>query len=438
MVPVQFLTGRLQYESTARCTTKIAVNVLTLLAAITALHFSGSASDWPQFLGPTRDGTYPGSDLSEEWPKDGPPVQWQKNVGQGFSGPVVKSGSLVMFHRLDNKEIIDCLEAQTGKAIWTFNYPTSYRDDFGFDEGPRATPAIDDNRIYTYGAEGLLHCINASSGKKIWSVNARTDFHPPKGFFGIACSPLVEGNLVFIIVGSRDGAGIVAFDKMNGKVVWKTSDEEASYSSPVIATLGGRRCGLFLTRSSLVGLEPEQGKPLFKFPFRPPMNSSVTAAVPLAIGDRIFLSASYGTGATLLQLNGTSLNKVWESEDALSAHYATPVHHHGFLYGIHGRVDPGFEPPASLRCVEIASGKLMWEQKPFPGATLTLAGDALIILTERGELVRAAASSAGFKKTGQAQILPTQVRAHPALANGLFYARSKDKLICVDLSKKKN
>jgi outer membrane protein assembly factor BamB len=392
-----------------------------------------AASDWPQLLGPTRDGAYSAGDLSGEWPAEGPRVLWQKKVGQGFSAPAVAAGQLILFHRLDDKETVEALDAETGKPIWLFDYPTTYRDDFGFDEGPRATPAIADGKVYTYGAEGLLHCLDFKTGKKLWSVDARTLFQAPKGFFGIACSPLVEGNAVLLIVGSKSGAGIVAFDKMTGKVLWKTTDDEASYSSPVAATINSRRYGLFLTRTELVAADPAGGKILFQFPFRPPIRSSVSAATPLVIGDLIFLSASYDTGAVLLKVSENGPKKIWAGEDILSNHYATSVHHNGFLYGIHGRTDPGSQPAASLRCVELKSGKMKWEEPAFGAATITLAGDQLLILTERGELIRAQASDSGYKPTARAQVLPSQVRAYPALADGRLFARSKDKLVCLDL-----
>src|SRR5436190_3936083 len=146
------------------------------------------AADWPQFLGPTRNGVYTGTELAQTWPKEGPPVVWQMKVGQGFSGPVVAEGKLILFHRLEDKETIQCLDSKTGKLLWSFDYPTAYRDDFGFDEGPRATPAIADGRAYTYGAEGVLTCLEIATGKRLWSIDCKKDFHAPKGFFGIACS----------------------------------------------------------------------------------------------------------------------------------------------------------------------------------------------------------------------------------------------------------
>src|SRR5215471_10327383 len=203
----------------------------SVLATALLLPVIGWASDWPQFLGPTRNAVYPGLDLADSWSKEGPPVVWQKNVGQGFSGPVVASGKLILFHRIENRETVESIDAQTGKELWKFDYPTAYRDDFGFDEGPRATPAIADGRVYTYGAEGALNCTDLSTGKNLWSVNTQKEFHAPKGFFGIACSPLVEGDAVLLVVGGRNGAGTVAFNKNDGNMVWKTSDDEASYSS---------------------------------------------------------------------------------------------------------------------------------------------------------------------------------------------------------------
>src|SRR5438309_9302711 len=210
------------------------------------------ATDWPQFLGPTRNGIYAGNDLAASWPSAGPRLVWQKKVGQGFSGPAVASGKLILFHRLDDKETVECLDSKTGTSRWTFDYPTKYRDDFGFDEGPRATPAIADNRVYTYGAEGMLHCLDLQKGTLVWSKNVKSDFHPAKGFFGIACSPLVEGNAILLNTGGREGAGIAAFDCQDGKILWKTSNDEASYSSPTAATINGHRYAFVLTRANLV------------------------------------------------------------------------------------------------------------------------------------------------------------------------------------------
>lgn len=389
------------------------------------------ASDWPQFLGPTRNGVYPTNDLAQSWPKEGPPVLWQKKIGQGFSGPVVANHKLILFHRLADKETIECLDATTGKPLWNYDYPTSYQDDFGFDEGPRATPCIADNRVYTFGAEGMLTCLNFADGKMLWSIDTKKEFGARKGFFGIASSPIVEGNALLVNVGGTEDAGIIAFDKSTGKVLWKTSNDEASYSSPTVATINGTRYGLFLTRSALIGLDPASGKIHFTYPFRPPINASVTAATPLVIDNLIFISASYDTGGTLLRIKDGKPEKIWSAEDVLSNHYATSVYHNGFLYGIDGRTDPGFQP--TFRCVDLRTGKVRWQQNDLGAATLTLLGDALLLVTEKGELMRAKVSPDKFTLLARAEALPNHVRAFPAIADGCLYARSKDKLFCLDL-----
>jgi outer membrane protein assembly factor BamB len=375
--------------------------------------------------------------MVKEWPKAGPRKVWEKKAGQGFSSPVVSTNRLIMFHRLENRETIECLDAKTGQVLWSTDYLTAYRDDFGFDEGPRATPAISDGWVYTYGAEGVLNCVGLATGTNLWRVDTKSIFRAPKGFFGIACSPLVEGSAVLLIVGGANGTGIVAFNKSDGKLRWKTSDDKASYSSPVSATFHERACALFLTRSELLALDPANGKQLFQFPFEPPIHASVSAATPVVVGNRVFISACYDTGAALLETvagaaGKLSVRNVWSGDDKLSNHYATSIHYNGFLYGLHGRTDPGFSPAPSLRCLELATGKVRWEQS-FEACTFVLAGDELLILTERGELMRARASPDGFKPEGRSQVLPSGARAHPALADGFFYARSKDKLVCLDV-----
>ena len=369
--------------------------------------------------------------MAGAWPKEGPLIAWQKKVGEGFSGPVVAEGKLILFHRLADAEVAECLEARTGQALWKSDYPTTYQDDFDRGNGPRATPAIADGRVYTFGVEGMLTCWNLARGDKVWSVDTKKQFGAAKGFFGISCSPLVEGNAVLLNIGGRDRAGIVAFDKRTGKVLWKASNDEASYSSPVVAALDGKRYALFFTRNYLAALEPVTGKVFFEFSWRPQIHASVSAATPLVIDDQVFISASYGAGAALLRFRESGLEKIWSGDDILSNHYATSVHHQGYLYGFDGRQEQG----CNLRCVELKTGKVKWSQDRFGAGTLMLVSDQLLVLTERGELLRAPASPAAFKPAARAQILPFKVRAYPALADGLFYARSEDKLVCVDLRK---
>ena len=408
-----------------------------LLAASAFVSAAGAASDWPQFLGPTRNGVYGGADLAESWPAVGPPVIWQKPVGHGFSGPVVTGHRLILFHRRADQETVECLDARTGAAVWSFAYPTSYQDDFGFDDGPRAAPSIAGGKVYTFGAEGGLHCLDFETGKQVWGVDVKKDFQAANGFFGMACSPLVEGEAVLLNIGGTPGAGIVAFDRTNGKLLWKATDDEASYSSPTTATINGRRYALFLTRAGFVAADPASGAVRFRYPWRSRSGTSVNAATPLVLEDTVFLSACYGTGAVLLHLGEQAVEKLWSGDDLLSNHYATSVEAKGFLYGIHGRTDPGYSPRPKLRCVDLKTRAVRWETDTIGAATITLAAGRLLILTEKGELVEAAASPEGFQPKHRAQVLSSPVRAFPALADGYFYARSKDQLICLDLRQAK-
>jgi outer membrane protein assembly factor BamB len=394
------------------------------------------AHDWPQFLGPQRNGVYTGPRLAASWPAGGPKRVWRKPVGQGFAGPVVAGDRLILFHRVGNEEAVEALDARSGNPIWRFAYPTTYRDDFGFDEGPRAVPVVAQNRVYTFGAEGQLHALDLADGKRVWSVDTARRFAVPKGFFGAAGSPLVEDGRVIANIGGRDNgkdAGIVAFDASTGAVQWTATNHQASYSSAVGATLGGKRTAVFFTRQGLVGLDPASGAVLFQRVWRSRSAASVNAASPIVAGDRIFISASYETGAALVKVQGNALAEIWSSDEAMSNHYATSVVHNGVLYGFHGRQE--FNP--SFRAVDLDSGNVRWSVDRFHAGTVTLAGDSLLILKETGELLLAPASPDRFQPVAQAQILPATVRAHPAIADGYLFARNSDtrsnELVCIDL-----
>jgi outer membrane protein assembly factor BamB len=402
------------------------------LIALAAAALAGAAhaapAEWPQILGPERNGVYRGPALAETWPSDGPKVLWRKSIGQGFSGPVVAAGRLFLFHRVKNEEVLEALDPQTGTATWRYAYPTFYRDDFGFDEGPRSVPVVVNGVVYTFGAEGQLHAVDAASGTRLWAEDTMRRFRVAKGFFGAAGSPLVEGGRVLANIGGPE-AGIVAFEARTGKVLWTATSDEASYSSGVAATIGGRRSAIFLTRAGLVGLDPATGRIQFQRRWRARMAASVNVATPLVIGDLLFISAEYGPGAAVLRLEGASLVELWASDDVLSNHYATSVHHDGHLYGFHGRQE--FNP--SFRAVELRTGNVRWSQDRFRAGSVTLADNRLLILRETGELIMAAASPEGFKPLARAQMLTGTARAYPALSDGFLYARNDNTLLALDL-----
>jgi outer membrane protein assembly factor BamB len=413
-----------------------ALATILLASVLLAAASVAGQSQWPQFLGPSRNGVYSGP-LLTSWPAGGPRRVWEKRVGQGFAGPVVADNRLILFHRVANEEVVDAFDARTGDPRWHFAYPTTYRDDFGFDEGPRSVPVVAGNRVYTFGAQGQLHALDLATGKQIWNVDTMQRFRVRKGFFGAAGSPLVEDGRVIANVGGVDGdkpAGIVAFAADTGAVLWTSTNHEASYSSPVSATFGGKRVAVFFTRQGLVGLDPATGMVLFQRMWRSRTSASVNAATPLVIGDIIFISATYETGAAALKLQGNDLKELWSSDESLSNHYATSVYYNGYLFGYHGRQE--FNP--SFRAIELNTGTVKWSVDRFRAGTVTLAGDKLLILRETGELILAPASPQAFRPLARAQILPPTARATPAIAEGFLYARNEDTrgndiLVCFDL-----
>jgi outer membrane protein assembly factor BamB len=395
------------------------------------LLLAAAAADWPSLLGPARNGISDETGLVQSWPKQGPPLVWQRNVGQGYSGPVVADRRLILFHRLGDKEVVEALDAATGKERWRFDYPTSYVDDYGKGDGPRSTPLVADGRVYTLGAEGELHCLELESGKKVWHRSLAADYRPVKGFFGVGTSPLVEGDLLLVNVGAKK-AGIVAFDRRTGREVWKATDHEASYSSPVAATIDGVRHVFFFTREGLVALDPKTGAVRFSKRWRSRQHASVNAATPVVVGDHLFLSACYGTGAVLLKVRKDGVDEVWSNDEALSNHYTTSIPRDGLLYGFDGRQEEG----ARLRCVELKTGKVHWSRDGLGCGCMILADGNLIVLSEAGDLLLVEPTPQGYREKAHAPALLTgPCRAPLALADGLLYARDGKKLVCWNLKK---
>ncbi|MGI9241750.1 MAG: PQQ-binding-like beta-propeller repeat protein [Verrucomicrobiales bacterium] len=385
-----------------------------------------AAADWPQFLGPGRNGIAPGEKIRSSFDPE-PTIAWSHKLGDGLAGPSVASGKCVIFHRVGDLATVDALDAKTGEPLWKFTYPTGYRDDFGFDPGPRTAPTIAGGHVYTYGAEGMLHCLSLDDGTKVWSLDTTETPGSAKGFFGRASAPLVHDDTLIIQLD-----GIVGIDAKTGKVKWTATDHEAGYASPTLASISGETYSLHLTREGFVCLNPSTGKVLIEAPFRAKMHASVNAATPLLIGtDSVFLTACYDVGAALWELDpaGGTKHKTWERGGVLDAHYATPVLVGGKLYGFHGRQETGQE----LRCIDPLDGRVHWSEKIATGSVIA-AGEQLVILTEKGELILAAADPGAFTPGGRGQILGASARAIPALSGGRLYARDGKRLVCVDLN----
>jgi outer membrane protein assembly factor BamB len=389
------------------------------------------AGDWPQILGPGRNGVATDEPAIKPWGQKGPAVAWEYAVGRGNAGPVVAGGRVVVFHRIKDEEVVDCLSADAGKLLWRAKYPTSFTPDVGTGgDGPLATPLIADGAVFVLGAAGRLVALELADGKERWQRDLAADYRAGAGYFGFACSPILEAGRLVVNVGGP-GAGVVAFDPKTGKEAWKATDDGASYSSPVAATVAKTRHLFFFTRDGLLSLDPESGKERFRKRWRARIDASVNAATPLVVGNEVFISASYQTGALLVKVGDAGCEEVWKQDEVLSNHFNTSVECDGFLYGVDGRQ----ERSPRLRCVEWKTGKVRWTEKNFGCATLTRIGKQLLALTEGGELVLFDASPTAYTERARATVLGATCRAAFALAGGRVYARDAEKLVALEVGR---
>jgi outer membrane protein assembly factor BamB len=387
------------------------------------------AGDWPQWLGPNRDGST--TEKVGPW-KDAPKVLWKQPVGEGHSGLAVADGKVFVHAKVKDKEEEEliALDAATGKPLWNTAYKrTAYSNKFG--NGPRATPTVDGGKVYTFGVTGLLTCFDVAEGKQVWQVDTLKKFEASNLFFGMSCSPLIDGDNVLVNVGAK-GASIVAFDKAKGDTVWKSLDDKASYASPALFGKGKDRQIVFLTAAGLVSLKPD-GSELWKFPLVDALSESSTT--PVKVGDLVVgSSVTYGSvGVKLETVDGKQTAKEAWKNPALTCYFATPVAvGTEYLYMVNGAV---FPPSATLRCVEVKTGKEVWSQAKvgkYHASLLRTGNDNLLMLDDAGNLMLVEPNAKEYKELAKSKICgPTW--AHPALANGKLYVRDHDQVLCVQL-----
>ncbi len=356
---------------------------------------------------------------------------WQVEVGEGFAGPAVAGDRVVLFHRDESGERLDAFEAATGKPLWSRNFPATYRGTIADDNGPRCVPILHAGAVYAYGASGNLHCVDLATGKPRWSRTLAKDCGAPDGYFGAGATPIISGDRLLVNVGGKQGQGLVAVSLTDGKTIWRATDEQASYSASVLTEIDGGPAALFVTRLNLVAVRPVDGAVLFTTPFGA-RGPTVNGASPLVLGDRIFLTASYGIGARWLKFSGTSIDTVWDDDSILSSQYTTPVRVGNLLYGIDGRQDVG---TARLRCIDPAKQKVLWTHEDFGMATLISAGDKLLALKTDGTLSLVAADPSRYRILGDAEAFTSTTRALPALSGGRLFARDTRVLRGFDLSR---
>lgn len=397
------------------------------------------AGDWPQLLGPTQDAVYAGPALAAEWPADGPKVVWRLNVGEGYSSPVVSGGRVIQAHREADDLVVDCLNALTGARHWAYRQPMKFKDGANFDHGPRPTPAIGGGRVFVHNTDGALVCLDLGTGEKKWSRRPKSEFQSSATWHGCAASPVLTDRAVVLVVGGTNQGGIVAFSRDDGKILWQVTDEKASASTPVLATIDGQAQLIAVTRSAMHGLDPATGRDFWRWPTRRQTSGDVYAASPLVVDGGILLTGWYKLGAAWLGVKGGEPTVRWHRDDALSAHYASPLVWDGHLYGFHGHAWERGGP--NLRCVELATGRMVWEEAKVGSGTLVRvpvrSGDRtetrLLILSDTGELQLASASPKEFRVRHRAQVVGRTTRSYPALADGYAYIKGPRQLVCVDL-----
>ena len=440
-----------------------------LLAALLGAPALGE--DWPRFLGPRGDGTSTETGLLENWGANGPPLVWQKDVGTGYSAPSVRDGLIVLHHRLGEEEIVEAYKVDGASSVWKYSYPSHFVDPYGYNNGPRSSPLLTEDHCYTFGAEGKLLCLQLKTGKLVWQRDTQKGFEVPEAFFGVGSTPILESGLLLVMVGGQPNSGVVAFDPLTGKTVWESvgeenwegqpmigwrgdrvvdwkryrHDKQASYATPVPATVHGERQVFCLMRQGLVSLNPTNGSVNFSYWFRALQDESVNAANPVVVDNMVFISgAYYRIGSAVLKVlpGNKTVETVWRST-ALEIHWTTPIYHDGYLYAFSGRN----EPDASFRCVEYKTGKIMWERDEswrrysrgpatYGRGSAIIADGKLWVLGETGLLGLFKANPEKPQELARYQVPQLQYPcwAAPVLSDKRLYLRSESKLLCFDVA----
>jgi outer membrane protein assembly factor BamB len=402
------------------------------------------AEDWPQWLGPRRDGVWRETGILETLPRQGLKVRWRARVGLGYSGPVVAKGRVYVTDRQLKPEVerVLCFGEETGKPLWTHAYPCDYSG-ISYRSGPRASPTVHAGKVYTLGAKGHLFCLDAARGKVHWKKDLVKEYKAQIPRWGISAAPLIEGNVLIVCAGGQPEACVVAFHKDTGREVWKALKDRPAYSAPIAATIALKRQVIVWTADSVTSLNPANGKAYWRVPFDAG-RSQLVVATPVLRGDRLLL-VSFEKGSKLLKLDRAKPRAavVWETKRKPNSLMATPL-----LQGDHFYVGDNY---GELQCLEAATGKRVWgSRKPtgdtqWDSAHLTPNGDRVFIFNDQGQLIVARLSPRGYKELSRVQVIAPTVGtrgeravtwAHPAYANKHLFVRNDKELLCVSLAAK--
>ena len=379
--------------------------------------------EWPQWRGPQRDGVSLESDLLTEWPPAGPPVLWKVKGGEGFSSLAISEGRVFTMADRDDVEWVLCLDSETGQELWKVHSARSYKESQG-GNGPRSTPTVDGDRVYTLGATGVLLCLNNRTGEMLWKRNILDDFDAENLYWGVSTSPLVEKDMLLVNVGGA-GASVVALNKHSGDVIWKKHEDVGSYSSPIAITVEGVRELVFFCGRSIVGMSPVDGRLHWRQEWT--TLSDMNIATPIFSAPLLFISSGRGTGSGVLRLGrqGESVRAEveWTSK-IMQNHFNSCVLVGKHIYGFDNSV---------LKCIRLEDGEVMWADRSVGKGSLISALGHLFILGEHGDVGVAEATPEAYREKGRMDILKYKSWALPALAGGRLYVRDQENIACLDL-----
>ena len=402
------------------------------------------AVDWPQYVGPNFNRSTP-ERIQKVFPAGGPKQVWRVPVTDGFSSFTVSDGKAFTLVLRDYqgapRETLIALDANSGKELWAQPLGPIKLNDGGEQgtpdnkggDGPRSTPSVSGNRVYVMSAKLVLSCFDAAAGTPVWSHDLVKEFAGRNISWQNAASPLIEGDLIFV-GGGGEGQSLMAFNKVDGKVAWKAHDEKITHATPTAATILGQRQIIFFTQSGLVSVTPESGKLLWKHPFQYKIS---TAASPVAAGDMVYCAAGYGVGATAVKItkegSAFKATQLWitSGNKPVANHWSTPVYHNGHLYGMFSFKEYGTGP---MKCVELATGKVKWEQPNFGAGNVILVGETVLALSDKGELVTVETNPNQYKEISRAKVVTGKCWSSPTVANGRIYVRSTKEAVCLDAS----
>jgi|694.fasta_scaffold17934_7 outer membrane protein assembly factor BamB len=413
------------------------------------------AEDWPQWGGPRRDFTWNETGLVDAFPASGPKVLWRAKVETGYSGPAISAGRVFLMdyilkagdpkpdpskrNQLQGTERVLCLDATTGKQLWVHEYDSPYA--ISYPEGPRCTPAVDGDRVYTLGAEGQLCCLQVADGKVLWEKQLKVAYGMKESpLWGFAAHPLVQGELLYCVVGG-EGSIAVAFDKLTGEERWHgLSAREPGYCPPTILTIGGQEQLVIWHAEAINGLDPKTGSELWSQKLVP--NYGMAIAAPVTDGTRLYASGLAVSSAFQFTSGSASPAPLWADGKGFTTSHSPVLAHEGFIYGV--------DRLGWLRCIDFQTGERRWQTtEPVVGprpvnpgtAFIVRNGDRYFIAAETGELTIAHMNPEKYEKVSSVKLLePTHesfghlaVWSAPAYANGCIFWRNDKEIICVSL-----